>query len=74
MSNVSWRLSAAPGRSYRLERELGAAGWATVCLAANLKHDHKVARKVLKPELAGERFVAPRGRWQWGSGGVVLRC
>src|SRR4029079_9753444 len=46
---------------YRIERELGAGGMATVYLAHDLKHDRKVAVKVLKPELAAvlraERFV-----------------
>ncbi|MEO7521324.1 MAG: protein kinase [Gemmatimonas sp.] len=46
---------------YRIERELGAGGMATVYLAADLKHDRKVAIKVLKPELAAvlgaERFI-----------------
>src|SRR5512145_2138165 len=46
---------------YRIERELGAGGMATVYLAEDLKHDRKVAIKVLKPELAAvlgaERFV-----------------
>jgi Tol biopolymer transport system component len=55
------RLAAALADRYRLERELGAGGMATVYLAADLKHDRKVAIKVLKPELAAvlgaERFV-----------------
>jgi serine/threonine-protein kinase len=55
------RLARALAGSYRLERELGAGGMATVYLAADLKHDRKVAIKVLKPELAAvlgaERFV-----------------
>jgi eukaryotic-like serine/threonine-protein kinase len=46
---------------YRLERELGQGGMATVYLAHDLKHDRQVAIKVLKPELAAvlgaERFV-----------------
>jgi Tol biopolymer transport system component len=46
---------------YRIERELGAGGMATVYLAHDVKHDRKVAIKVLKPELAAvlgaERFV-----------------
>jgi len=46
---------------YRIERELGQGGMATVYLAADLKHDRKVALKVLKPELAAvigaDRFV-----------------
>ena len=54
-------LSAALADRYRVERELGAGGMATVYLAHDLKHDRKVAIKVLKPELAAvlgaERFV-----------------
>ena len=46
---------------YRIERELGRGGMATVHLAHDLKHDRKVALKVLKPELAAvigaERFL-----------------
>ena len=49
-------LSALEDR-YRIERELGAGGMATVYLAHDLKHDRKVAIKVLKPELAADRFV-----------------
>ena len=55
------RLTAALSRSYRIERELGAGGMATVYLAEDLKHDRRVAIKVLKPELAAvlgaERFI-----------------
>ena len=47
---------------YRIERELGAGGMATVYLAQDLKHDRKVALKVLRPELAAvigaERFLS----------------
>src|SRR4026209_2049467 len=60
MSNAE-RLAAAVADRYRIERELGQGGMATVYLAQDLKHDRKVALKVLKPELAavlgGERFV-----------------
>ncbi len=55
------RLTAALAGRYRVERELGQGGMATVYLAQDLKHDRKVALKVLKPELAAvlgaERFV-----------------
>jgi serine/threonine-protein kinase len=46
---------------YRIERELGSGGMATVYLAEDLKHHRRVAVKVLRPELAavlgGERFL-----------------
>ena len=61
MTDVPERLAAALADRYRIERELGAGGMATVYLAADLKHDRPVAIKVLKPELAAvlgaERFV-----------------
>ena len=53
--------SALTGR-YTFEHELGAGGMATVYLAHDVKHDRKVAVKVLRPELAAvlgaERFLA----------------
>ena len=61
MPNVMERIRAALADRYRVERELGAGGMATVYLAEDLKHQRKVAVKVLKPELAAvlgsERFV-----------------
>ena len=55
-------LSSALAGRYSIERELGHGGMATVYLAHDLKHDRKVALKVLKPELAAvigaERFLA----------------
>ena len=55
------RLQSALADRYCIERELGAGGMATVYLAEDLKHDRKVALKLLKPELAAvlgaERFV-----------------
>ena len=56
------RLNAALEGRYTIERELGEGGMATVYLADDLKHNRKVALKVLKPELAAvvgaERFLA----------------
>ncbi|MGH7627404.1 MAG: serine/threonine-protein kinase, partial [Gemmatimonadaceae bacterium] len=56
------RLTAAIADRYRIERELGAGGMATVYLATDLKHDRQVALKVLRPELAlvlgSDRFLA----------------
>jgi serine/threonine-protein kinase len=55
------RLAAALADRYRIERELGAGGMATVYLAHDIRHDRKVAMKVLRPELAAvigaERFL-----------------
>jgi eukaryotic-like serine/threonine-protein kinase len=43
------RLATALSDRYRIERELGAGGMATVYLAHDLKHDRQVAIKVLRP-------------------------
>ena len=62
MSDVPPRRTAALSDRYRIERELGAGGMATVYLAQDLKHDRLVAIKVLRPELAAvigaERFLS----------------
>jgi len=54
-------LTGALKDRYRLERELGQGGMATVYLAHDLKHERGVAIKVLRPELAAvlgaDRFV-----------------
>jgi serine/threonine-protein kinase len=56
------QLNAALEGRYRVERELGEGGMATVYLADDLRHERKVAVKVLRPELAAvvgaERFLA----------------
>jgi len=55
------RLQASLIEQYRIERELGHGGMATVFLAHDLRHDRPVALKVLRPDLAqvlgAERFL-----------------
>ena len=62
MTSTEARLASALADRYRLERELGQGGMATVYLAEDLKHGRKVAIKVLHPELSavigGDRFLA----------------
>ncbi len=61
MTDTFDRLKAALADRYAIERELGSGGMATVYLAEDLKHERKVAVKVLRPELAAalgpERFL-----------------
>jgi len=62
LSDPPIRLSDALADRYTFERELGAGGMATVYLAQDIKHDRKVAVKVLRPELGAvigaERFLS----------------
>ena len=61
MTDVFEQLKSALADQYTIERELGAGGMATVYLAHDIKHDRKVAMKVMRPELAAvlgaERFL-----------------
>ena len=52
MADTTARLTSALADRYRVERELGAGGMATVYLAEDLKHNRKVAIKVLREDLA----------------------
>jgi eukaryotic-like serine/threonine-protein kinase len=62
MPELLSRLQSALSDRYRLDREIGAGGMATVYLAHDIRHDRRVALKVLRPELAAvigaERFLA----------------
>ncbi len=62
MPELLSRLQVALADRYRIEGEIGAGGMATVYLAQDLRHDRKVALKLLRPELAAvigaERFLA----------------
>src|SRR3954469_13143400 len=61
MSSQTERLNVALAGRYRIERHLGEGGMASVYLVQDIKHDRRVALKLLKPELAAvlgaERFV-----------------
>jgi eukaryotic-like serine/threonine-protein kinase len=61
VTHVISRLGAAIADRYRIERELGTGGMATVYLAEDVRHRRKVALKVLHPELSAvlgpERFL-----------------
>src|SRR5689334_13516833 len=59
--DVLEQVHAALSGRYEVEREIGAGGMAIVYLARDLRHDRKVALKLLRPELSailgGDRFL-----------------
>ena len=61
MSDVMGRLSSAMAARYHLERQIGEGGMAFVYLARDVRHERRVAIKILRPELAArlgsERFL-----------------
>ena len=62
MTDVLTRLTTTLADRYRIDREIGAGGMATVYLAHDIRHDRDVAIKVLHPDLGaalgGDRFLA----------------
>ncbi|HYV99396.1 MAG TPA: serine/threonine-protein kinase, partial [Gemmatimonadaceae bacterium] len=60
--NTVAELNTALAGRYDVEREIGAGGMATVYLARDVKHNRKVALKVLRPDLGAvlgvERFLS----------------
>ena len=51
MTEITSRLSTALADRYKIERHLGEGGMATVYLAEDLRHERKVAVKVLRAKL-----------------------
>src|SRR5512135_674348 len=55
------RLTTALAQTYRLEKEIGKGGMATVYLGEDLRHQRRVAVKVLRPDLSAivgaDRFL-----------------
>ncbi len=62
MSDSITRLNTALSGRYHIESEFGEGGMATVYLADDIKHERKVALKLLKPELAAPLSGHPMAR------------
>jgi serine/threonine-protein kinase len=62
VSSQTEQLTSALAGRYEVEREIGAGGMATVYLALDVRHNRRVALKVLNPELGAvlgvDRFLA----------------
>lgn len=70
MPDPEVRLTTTLSDRYEIERELGHGGMAIVYLANDVKHDRKVALKVLRPELAaGDSVMAVPVDLETGSTG-----
>ncbi len=61
MTTLEHQLASGLAGRYHLERELGQGGMAVVFLAQDLRHDRRVALKVLRPDLSAaigaDRFL-----------------
>jgi eukaryotic-like serine/threonine-protein kinase len=61
LTEITRRLEAGLRGRYALDRELGQGGMAVVYLATDIRHDRRVALKVLRPEISedigAERFL-----------------
>ena len=64
--DLASRIAAALADRYRLERELGQGGMATVYLAEDLKHRRRVAVKVLRPEYSRDEELLDRFQHEQG--------
>ncbi len=72
MTDPITRPNAALEGRYRVERELGEGGMATVYLAEDLRHERKVALKVLKPELAAVVMIRKPRLATWSRGSTSM--
>ena len=60
MTHVTDQLKTILGDRYVIERELGQGGMAMVYLATDIKHDRKVALKVLRPDVSSDKEFRQR--------------
>ena len=60
VSDIATRLRAALGGRYLIEEEIGRGGAATVYLAEDVKHERKVAIKVLRPDTGPSGYEPQR--------------
>ena len=70
VNEIPGRLAHSLSDRYRIERELGAGGMATVYLAEDLKHGRLVAIKFVSDELAAIDGVTPAMMVKLGEAGV----
>ena len=61
--DVSATLGTALAGRYTIEREIGRGGMAVVYLARHLRHDRKVALKLLDPEPVGRDVITVVHHW-----------